>query len=110
MGFGEGRHIFIAQPQVQGHILGYAPVVLNEEVIRVGAELVIDGAELNRGLLREPQQEVGKSQTGMELPIAADAAGGQAIEGKCASRVGRIAYINELAPEVGAPAPAVLTM
>src|SRR5262249_61273132 len=55
-----GRYALVAEAEIHGEAFGHAPVVLYEEVPGAGAELIVLGAKLNRGLLSESLQEVGE--------------------------------------------------
>src|SRR5216683_3074501 len=58
--FGERGYIFIAQAQIQGKVLAYAPVVLGEQVKSVGPEMVVCRAKLDRRLLGKAGKKVSK--------------------------------------------------
>src|SRR6266699_1001001 len=52
--------VFVAQSQIERQIGTESPIVLREEIKRIGAEVVGICARLEGGLLRETQQEVGE--------------------------------------------------
>ena len=62
--FGKRRDVFVAHSEIQGQIAAHAPFILHEQVPGIAAKVVVVVAELHRGQLGKPQQEVGKVVAG----------------------------------------------
>ena len=52
--------VFVAEPQVERQVRPEPPVILNKEIVGIRAEIVGACPELQRGLLRIAQQEIGE--------------------------------------------------
>src|SRR6202008_3338673 len=90
--FRVGAVVFVPQTEIQGKICGKAPIVLNEKVERIRPKVVGSRAGLQRGLLREAEEEIGEvvARVGKRLRAACRIAGCcESREDKAAFRVTR---------------------
>src|SRR5207253_8414960 len=96
--FTEWRHVFIAKPEIERQVLTCSPIVLDEKINCVGAEVVLVRSRLKRCLLGKAQQEICKGHSA-----------GPAGKDERPAGVAGIAGVQHLAAEVATPTPIVLT-
>src|SRR5207244_11683913 len=63
---GERREVLVPQPRVHGDLRAGAPVVLDEQIPRPLAEAFEPGPELDRRLLRQPEEKVAEVEPGVQ--------------------------------------------
>src|SRR6266851_5219098 len=61
--------VFVTQAKIQREIRTHSPIVLDKQVIRVGAKIIRIGSRLQTGLLRQSKQEIGEVVSGIRSSL-----------------------------------------
>ncbi len=109
--FREWRNVFVAHAEIQGEIAAQFPLVLDVGVPGIAAEVVVVGAELRRGLLRQAEQKIGEVVAGAWHLSASDDLGGvETGKDEAAARIAAGLVVELDAAEIATPAPGMFAV